>query len=524
MSFADPLWEFVLEDYEDGESIRRDRGRKATSKSTNGRKGFFGGSKRGNSTEYRDDEEDGFWDVITGAPPKATIKRSQSFSGRQSRSLLAKKSAPKTTTRSSSLTRSQSSVSESGEKKKNRFKNRFSRKKNSDDASMKEYSAKKVDVKHTTLAADRDDARTSSAGESYDSSFDPLDLIYHIADTFDPLAIEPSEASTSDAESHDGTATLDDYDDGFAEESILSIGLPEPSESRSRSPSRSSSQGRNKKGASLLDQQLPNQRSFDPNRYPYHSKQPGSGEKTEIRLRVNPGGNTLSEEVFNPNVIRNREEDEESYPMDEPDIPIHAASFDSDAWKANRDFDSEFGTRKPASEEMRSPTNFPVREGAEAGKRDGGDGEAGIAKSSSKMKRAVCGLKKVGSSEKKKSDAAEVLPSSRGAIDGEFDPMDGMLGMNPLIGSKGPQQVFAYDYDSNMNMDVCYREPNQNPRTSISVRKLGAAPPLSPLSSTENIVVQVQVRNDNAVLFSEMSKMFTSKLMLSSSFLIQYLF
>ena len=89
-------------------------------------------------------------------------------------------------------------------------------------------------------------------------------------------------------------------------------------------------------------------------------------------------------------------------------------------------------------------------------------------------KKAMCGLKKDGRNDfinrLRKSDAAEVFPSSRVIIDGEthsiigHESMNGAMGMHSdrLIESKGPQSVFAYDYDSNENMEIIYTKPNQN--------------------------------------------------------------
>ena len=155
MSFTDSIWEFVLDDYEDQKSLAsrftRKKKKKKQNKSSKSR-GFLGGSKREARSEYRDEEEDGIWDIITGKPPKATeLRRSRSFSGTSMTS-----SARNSRTRSASLTRSQSNLSEqdttSSDKKKNRFTKRFSRKKNqkySDESSMRDYAAKRVSVKET---------------------------------------------------------------------------------------------------------------------------------------------------------------------------------------------------------------------------------------------------------------------------------------------------------------------------------------------------------------------------------------
>jgi len=593
MSFADPLWEFVLEDYEDEESNRLaifgkskkkkeknsaeswkldwfdDRDDRAISngkkrvndpvvKKTNdklptGSRGLIANLSRksGNRNEYRDDKEDGFWDVISGAPPAATIpKRSNGNSGNtkisKGRGLLSKKSTLKTS-KKSSLIPSQSNTSESemnnNDKKKNGFKKRFSWNQNSksaEDVSTKGYPIQNVDVQHATLAYDREDAKTPSAIKKNDSTFDPLDLIFQIADSLDPWGIDPSEASTSEIDSIYGTGTVDDDEgDGNAYESMLNLGFPESSESQiidtkpSNSMSRSSIHTRNKKSNSkpelLFDQQLPKPTTFDHNRYPYHSKQPTKEKdsfSTEIRLRVNSGGNTLSEEVYktSSNMQENCEQTVRKSPAwDEEKSLRSRPSFDaSNVLKSSQMFEGvskqlsvvakEKKTiitserNKSISEEMRVPTDVHITKRSESCICYDEGEEFENAKKLNVFKKAVCGLKKVGRNDLinrlRRSDAAEVFPSSRVIIDGEThliigpesDPINGMLGVSScsLIESKGPQSVFAYDYDSNMNMDVSYTQPNQKPRTGISVRKLGSPPPLLSSSGAENIVVQIE--------------------------------
>lgn len=550
MSFVDPLWEFVLDDYYEEEGNLRGRSKKrADAKSPSGNRGFMAnltGSKNSKRVEYRDDEEDGFWDVITGAPPVATKpkRRSKSFSGR-GRSLLSKKSTTQST-RSSSLTRSQSNLSEpemsNNDKKKNGFKQRFPWNQNSkseEDASMMEYSVQNLDVKHTSLSNDREDAESDT--------FDPMDLLLHIADSLDPWGVEPSEGSTSDVDSNDGSVTVDDDEgDGssyipsqYADESIVSVGFPDSSESQmsevksSKSMSRSSTHTRNKKSSSklgsLMDQQQPNPTTFDANRYPYHSKESRkeeNGDTTEIRLRVNPGGNRLSEEVYrtSKNTHENSEQVVRKSPTwNEKRYPRYRQSFDSDALQSRQMLEraskqpdiaaederttSTAETSKPTFDEIMGPTNL----GSESGnsRRDDDGEEFKIAKPPKVLKKVLCGLNKSCVSDS--SDRLRRLPSSRVIVDGkmhsgfspESDPMNGMLGASssPLTKSKRPQSVFEYDYDSNINMDVIYTKPNHIPRTGISVRKLGIPPPISSLLGADDIVIQVEVRNDQNVSF-----------------------
>ena len=186
MSFADSLWEFVLDDYEDEQSSfasKFSRNKKKKNKSSKSRS-FLGGSKQAKRSEYRDDVQDGVWDIITGKPPKATqLRRSRSFYGTTKMS-----NGRNSRTRSSSLTRSQSNLSEqdtvSSDKKKGAF-NPFSRKKsqkNSEPSSVREYSDQNVSVKEKALVDSRDDKAFSDD----DEEFDPVDLLLtKIADTLD---------------------------------------------------------------------------------------------------------------------------------------------------------------------------------------------------------------------------------------------------------------------------------------------------------------------------------------------------
>lgn len=567
MSFADPLWEFVLEDYDDEESNRREkigrsRGKKIDTKSSTGSRGLMANlgnsisAKINNRVEYRDDKEDGFWDVISGAPPAATIpKKSNSHFGRtknsKGRGLLSKKSILKSSRNSSSI-RSQSNLSEpeiiNSDKKKSASKKLFSWNQNSkppEDASSNEYSNRKLEVKDTTLANNRQDAKIPSTRDIPDSSFDPMDLIFQIADSLDPWGIDPSEASTSDVDSDDGTGTVDDDDvDGnstekFTDDSLLNMGYTESSESQtidvkpSKPMSRSSTQTRNKNSSgkleSLLDQRLPNPTTFDPSRYPYHSNRPSKENNdysTEIRLRVNPGGNTLSEEVYkrSKSMHENYEQDVQKSPTwDEEKYLKYTPSFDAtNPVESSQMFEGISkqpnivakemrivvpGDRNgPTSEEMRVPKDVHVPERTESDIRDDNRKEFDNVRKQNVLKKAVCSLKKVGKHDLinrlRKSDAAEVFPSSKVIIDGEThliigpesDPMNGVMDFTscPMIRSKGPQSIFAYDYDSNMNMDVSYTKPNHKPRANISVRKLGIPPPLSSSSGAENIVVQIE--------------------------------
>jgi len=541
-------------------------------------------SKQDKHNDYRDDNDDGFWDVISGAPPAATIPKrsvSRSANSKNSKScvLLLKRSTSESS-RNSSQKGSQSNVSvksqskvsvisstksetNNNDKKKTVLKKRFKWNQNlkppeESSPGMKEYSVQSLNVKHTTLTKNEKHSKTPSIGEKEEElPLGPMDLFFQIADSLDPWGPEPSETSSSDSDSSDGTGTVDDDDDDDdgkssmagknADQSELDARAPDLSRSQrseakgSKSTSRSSVRTRDNissgKLESLLDQPLPDPNAFYPNRYPYHSNQApkrGNFISTEIRLRVNPVGNTLSEEVYktNTNMHENREHDVQKLPSWEEDVSSKSRpSFDAsesraisaDILKLNQSFEgapkqSEIITKentikntsdrsKLTSNEMRVPMDVHITEMSESIIGDCEGEEFESTKKRDLWKKAMCGINNAGRNDfinrLRKSDAAEVFPSSRVIIDGETHSiighasMNGAMGMHSdrLIESKGPQSVFAYDYDSNENMDIIYTKPNQKPRASIFVRRLGSPPSLSSSLGGENIVIQVEVRN-----------------------------
>ncbi len=520
MSFADPLWEFVLDDYDDENASlfsKFSRKKKKKKKYKNDEKSVgsrsFLSKKKETRAEYRDDipeEQDGFWDVISGKPPAAArMRRSRSFDGRTSSRGRDNMMSKNNKTRSSSLTRSQSSVSEAdtNEKKKRMFsKKRFSwnqNQKSSDNSSLKEYAAPNArNVKHASLADDRYGSKTPS----HDGTFDPMDLLFQIADKIDPWAYD-SDASFSDDESY-----TDDEGDRYSHvTSNVGSDTNLSDTQRSRSQSRSSRNPKTQKLNSLLDP-------------PKESKKE-ENSMTEIRLRVNPVGNTLSEEVFEKktNAFGEQEGDLRKVPSDEERYNMFATSFDSDSFQKTLQIMGEstppmdFETREmrenremfmnerrmSEKEERRAPTNGRRTDlRTKPSIRDDMSKDSASAKSSG-LKKAMCGRKKVDdedttASRSKKTDPSEAFPASRMVIDGEShliaesDTASAIIG--PMAVSKGPQPVFAYDYESNMNMDVIYVKPNHKPRTSISVRKLGTPPPISSVLGADHIVIQVEVR------------------------------
>ena len=498
MSFADSLWEFVLDDYEDQKSLAsrftRKKKKKKQNKSSKSR-GFLGGSKREARSEYRDEEEDGIWDIITGNPPKATeLRRSRSFSG-----ISMANSARNSRTRSASLTRSQSNLSEqdtiSSDKKKNRFTKRFSRNKNqkySDDSSMRDYAGKRISVKETALVDSRDD-RPPSDDDDDEEEFDPVELLLtKIADTLDPWGIDSDGSYSDDGDSLEGSDEDGDRSSFAGSESYASV------QQHSRSKN-----ARNKTSKSLL--RSPKPERFDSSRYPYQKR--GKSPSTEIRIRVDPVGTTLSEEVVE---IKEQSDEDESrdIPSDEEKQPLFSASFDTDDspesesnepkirnFNEKREINGNVG-RNQVNEEKRTPAIARTPEVAQPVNRNENNKEPLNAKASKGLKKVMCGAKRVGKFNSTKPDTKEAFPSSRMVIDGEShlvpesDPLCGVIG--PMTGSKGPQPVFAYDYESNMNMDVSYTNANQSPRNSMIVRKLGTPPPILTVPGEETVVLQVE--------------------------------
>ena len=83
------------------------------------------------------------------------------------------------------------------------------------------------------------------------------------------------------------------------------------------------------------------------------------------------------------------------------------------------------------------------------------------------------------------------------SITGEkADLVNGVMGVpsDHFLDAKGPQSLYAYDYDSNEHMVVQYSEFGPKSRKTISVRSLGSPPSLSAAAGREQVVIQVEVR------------------------------
>eukprot|EP00536_Pseudo-nitzschia_multiseries_P002879 jgi/Psemu1/295003/fgenesh1_pm.41_\ len=605
MSFVDPLWEFVLEDYEEEDnSVRSQKGSGKRGSSSKGgtlfnRFGSDGGqdesrkyesrdgrddnnvstrwgsnkktlsrnrsmesksstgswglkSKKASSkstrkekrTEYRDDGEDGFWDVITGAPPAATIPKKSSSKytankNSKNHGLLIKKTASESSKNSSykgseskysGNNRSKSLVTSSSrsEKSNKGFKNRFRRSQSPKSlrGNSMEQSASRPIVTTTSLKGSPEKKKSSK-----DEGFDPVDLLFQIADSFDPWGADASDVSYSECESLDGTATVGDEVDG--ENSIIENIRGTESQRYPRSYNASPEGRSGVKLGSLLDQRLPDRTSIDPKRHPYHSTKSTTDESavsTEIRLKVRPGGNTISEDVFNKHQNNDRRNIERFEPLrsnfDENSSATSRPSFDATVDSNNstdvvvqrhysKNMTEEQGAieenkrnagkvgSKFTSNDMKVPRNVHIANGP-ATRDDGINQDFEGTKRCSLWKKASCGSKKNRNSDSpnrlRESGAAEAFPTSRIIINGEIhsivgpesDSINKVMGSSSknLAQSKALPSVFAYDYESNENMDVSYKKTSQRPRNSISVRKLGKPPPL-PLVG-EDIVMQVE--------------------------------
>jgi hypothetical protein len=92
------------------------------------------------------------------------------------------------------------------------------------------------------------------------------------------------------------------------------------------------------------------------------------------------------------------------------------------------------------------------------------------------------------------SDENEVLSSVCGQ---KADFLNGVMGVpsDQFIDTKGPQSLYAYDYESNEAMDALYSEFGKEARKSLFLRKLGPPPTLLSSSGSDEVVVKVAVRS-----------------------------
>ena len=535
-------------------------------------------SKHENRTDNREDKEDGFWDILTGAPPVATIPKRSISSNSKGRSLLPirrndEESNRKSTTivlqskafvRSTSIASTGSAKSKTSggsEKKKRSFKKHF--KLNSDlkpsgeESFKNKYYLQDLEVKHIALEKDDREKDIVKSSTEDDTVFDPMmSAIFQIADSFDPWGQEEqSETSNSDTDTCPSETAGNDDD---ADEYEYELDTREPNSSRSKRIETQESQSlesssshiagdrTNDRLESLLDQPLPEPIAVDPSSYPYHSDQASkqeSEDSSEIGLQVNPLGNTLSEELYKveKNIHNNNVEPDaqwEEYWASTPRLPVDPSesrpihSFGGISKKSGismKDIATEITDNEdaavlndgvdrssPSSDEIKIPRDVHIKNipSSNDGGREGRDIENTTKRNL--LKKVICGLKKASRNDLiinrlKKTDAAEVFPSSRMIVDGEthsiigqnIDLVNGVMGVpsDHLVQSSGPQSLYEYDYDSNENMNVSYTKSNQKARGNISVRSLGPPRSLSWSLGGENIVIQVEVRNSVQILF-----------------------
>lgn len=575
-------------------------------------------SRKGeNRNNDRDNQEDGFWDLITGSPPTATISKRPPSSNSKGRSLLpsgsdsqasknastkvvqSNASVPSTnnvskfpskinrqkssvtsnsTTSKSSMkasrfntliasTSSIKSETRSSEKKKKRmlFKKHFKLNKDSkpsQESFSNEHSLQDQEVRHTSLAKEEkeDTEKPSIEDKVKKSVFDPMNLLLQVADSLDPWGLEPPQATNSDTCANEIVGNIDDGISSLTgrdiDEHELDMGDSDSFRSErmhetkglqslDSSSHRITDDRTNGKLESLLGQPLLEPNEVNPSRYTYqHSdqvlKQPENKVSTEIRLRVNPLGNTISEEVykieksFHQNNNINESDAPKPMSLEENHSPsitqLDASQTQSQSQSIHVGYSKpipSFGLSKnPSIASMkditkitgvedtavlsggddRSSLSFDKTNTSDSnnGNREGRDVD--ISNKRNLWKKGMCMFKKAGRNDRTnrlmKTDAAEVFPSSRVIVNGEThsiigqntDLVNGMMGIHSdhLEKSKGPQSVYAYDYDSNENMDVSYTKSNQKPRANISVRRLGLPPSLSSSLDVENVVIQVE--------------------------------
>jgi hypothetical protein len=387
------------------------------------------------------------------------------------------------------------------------------------------------DVAEEERTKEEANKRTSSFAE-----FDPMMLLFEVAGKLDPWGFETSvDDSNSETTASETTGLNDETSD------ISHSDIGQTTSNRQNA----------KKVASLLDQPLPDPSEFGPRctYHPHQSRTPQPAYSTEIRLKVNTIGDTVSEEVY-----RVMPAEEESEPdMDNSQLwgtnatpSVHSSVDDTpetmisvlDMSKPRQSF-SESSKRSEISEELVERETSLQAKGSELAfsdsvvKDERPPGELGVPRDlhirkdedsffhdidegfpgpegKGLWKAACCNVgKKIGKSNDmvnrlKREDAAAVFPTTRLISNGKSrsitgqkaDHVNGVMGVpsDHFEESKGPQSLYAYDYGSSEHMDVSYKEVGQKPRSCIAVRSLGAPPSLSQSDLEEGVVVQIEVR------------------------------
>jgi hypothetical protein len=375
--------------------------------------------------------------------------------------------------------------------------------------------------------------------------FNPLMLLFEVAGKLDPWGVESSLGDFLSETTESETTGLNDETSESVNSNILLTSSLKTANMES-----------------LLEQPLPNPNVLEP-RYachPYPSRTQEPTYSTEIRLRVDTVGNKVSEEVYErapvsegdseadvdnsqlwgvvgaPSVHSSVENSSERM-ISVYDVSNSRLSFSesskrsetSDKFVLQESFqtketepstnDNVFQDDGLLSEEFRVPRDLHIRTN---------DGESYLDAEEELFPRneakglwkAVCcnvGNKNCKSRDRvnhlRKEDAAAVFPTTRMISNGKSRSITGQKAdlVNGIMGvpsghfeeSKGPQSLYAYDYESNEHMDVFYQDVNQKPRASISVRTLGAPPSISPSTLVESIVVQIEVGRRSALRILE---------------------
>lgn len=96
--------------------------------------------------------------------------------------------------------------------------------------------------------------------------------------------------------------------------------------------------------------------------------------------------------------------------------------------------------------------------------------------------------------------ATRMIPDGgdgRGAIvERELEKADSLIGVpaDRLIETKGPQSLYAYDHESRHHIDAMYSHFNKQPRQGIQVREHSTTPMLTDFPNDDRVIIQVEVR------------------------------
>lgn len=498
--------------------------------------------------EYPLDSNDDIWDILTGTPPVATtraIKRApvgttKSASGAsrnkgrrfgigKSNSEISGRSNEKRAERSDK--RQGSNI---GDQKRSVFKRPPRKAYNSENSSPTSPGAQTHTKQESTdqkavMARSKEESKTNADVENSQAiaEFDPMLLLLEVAGRLDPWGGMDSSDSNSETSETESSSVMT---------------CKETSETQSVGGEETHTPV--DKMESLLDQPLPDPNTFDP-RYAYQPA-PHKAYSTEIRLKVNPGGQTVSEEIYKRSLTYDENSESEvdahnSHAWEDSaskatpsfadasdssiaDLSKPRPSFgDITKWTIGEDthgqtYDEETALlrsenaikrNKFPSDEVRVPRDLHIKTKSIILEDD--EGSFDVSENHMLWKRVVCcSVKNMKGSDLvnrfNRVDAAEVFPATRmisngrtHAITGQkADHVNGVMGVpsDRFFESEGPQSLYAYDYESNVHMDVQYGETNQRPRSSISVRNLGPPPSIA----WDEVVIQVEVRRISCIV------------------------